>query len=329
CEQESTLNKEYKVTDQGVILVDFIGAVKVEGLTEEQAAKKVSDQLVNDRILRQATVKIKIVEATVEPITFKGTVKATGQEPYRPGIRLADIVRTAQPLPDTDLTRIEVRSKDGKSLTFDFTRFDPATNDNNPPLQPGDTVTFYTKSAPGLVIVLGGVVNPGGVTYARGMTVRSAIAKAGGYADMAVQTAVKLERKGQSTRTIDMTKATNDVAVQEGDRIIVDLVKERRYVQVNGAVMKGGFIEFKPGMTLKQAIAAGGGMRNDAERHKIRLIRGSTPTVYDYDKLVSGAVADPPLEAGDRVLIDGHKARDNTLLQSLTALALLFILIGK
>ena len=47
CEEEATLNREYTVSDAGIILVDFLGAIKVEGLTEQEAALAIAKQLID------------------------------------------------------------------------------------------------------------------------------------------------------------------------------------------------------------------------------------------------------------------------------------------
>ena len=330
CEEEPTLNKEYTVTEQGVILVDFLGAVSVLGLTEQEAAKTVSDRLVNERILRQATVRIKIAEANVAPVTYKGAVKSTGQEPFRQGLRLSDIVRKAQPREDADLSRIEVRNEQGATIV-DFTQFDPATNDNNPLLKPGDTVTFLVKSAPGMVVLLGAVQNAGGVAYERGMTVRSAIARAGGFTSLAVTTTVRLERKGRPAQTLDLSKPDVDAPVREGDRIIVAQRDQRLYVQIAGAVAKGGYIEFSQGMTLTQLLNAAGGLRPEADQKYVVLTRtGQTKGVaYDLTQIAAKKVNDPTLAPGDSVIVGARKSKKNDFLQSLTVLALLYILIGR
>jgi protein involved in polysaccharide export with SLBB domain len=331
CEEEPTLNKDYTVTAQGVILVDFIGAVHVEGNTEAEAARIVSARLVDERILRRATVTVRIVSSNVAPVTYRGAVQSTGQEPHRAGLRLADVVKKARPREDTDLARIEVRGRDGSTKLVDFTRYDPETNANNPLLQPGDTVTFYVKTAPGLVVLLGGVERPGGVTWERGMTVRSAIAKAGGLTALAVETSVRLERPGRNAVTLDLSDPSVDVPVQEGDRILVAMRENRAYVTVSGAVNKGGFIEHKAGMTLTQAIEAGGGLRADADPERIRVTRSgqAQAVAFRYSELKSGRATDPVLNPGDKVMVDAKSMRRTDVLKSLTMLALLYILIGR
>ena len=330
CEEEPTLNKEYAVSSQGMVLVDFLGAVKVQGLTEAEAARTIADRLISERILRQATVRVKIVTSTVAPITYRGAVRQTGQEPYREGLRLSDIIKKAQPTEQTDLARIEVRNGANVAIV-DYTKFVPATNANNPLLKPGDTVIFVTRRAPGLVVVLGGVERAGGIDFERGMTVRSAIAKAGGFSSLAVTTNVKLEREGRPAQTLDLSRANVDAPVQEGDRIIVGMKEERQYVQVSGAVQKGGFIEFIPGMTLLKALQAGGGLREDANQNAVRLTRrGEDKSMtYNVEALKTGKVVDPTLNPGDKVMVEAKRSNKNQLLETVAAIALLYILLGR
>jgi polysaccharide export outer membrane protein len=324
CEEEPTLNKQYTVTDQGMILVDFLGAVHVEGNTEAEAARIVSSRLVDGRILRKATVTLKIVSTSVAPVTYRGAVRQTGQIPHREGLRLSDVVEAAGARDDTDLARVEVRRRNGDISFVDFTK-------DNPELQPGDTVTFLVKTAPGLVVVLGGVARPGGVEWQKGMTVRGAIEKAGGFAALAVTTAVRLEREGQPPQTLDLSGDQQGPEVREGDRIVVGVRENRLYVTVSGAVANGGFIEFRPGMTLTQAIEAAGGLRADAKAGAIRLTRNgqSQATQHDFAAIRAGRATDPVLNSGDKVMVDARVERKNELLKSLTMLALLYILLGR
>ncbi|MBL8066759.1 MAG: polysaccharide biosynthesis/export family protein, partial [Chthonomonadaceae bacterium] len=45
CEEEPSLNGPYKITRDGLIVMKFIGAVKVSGLTTAESGLKIRDQL--------------------------------------------------------------------------------------------------------------------------------------------------------------------------------------------------------------------------------------------------------------------------------------------
>ena len=332
CEEEATLNREYAVSDQGIILVDFLGAIKVEGLTEHEAAEAISKRLVEDRILRQATISVKIVASKVRPIVFKGAVAVTGQADHFKEMRLSDIVRLVFADEKTDLTRVEIKTIDGKKTYIDFTRFDPATNENNPLLRPGDTVTFFAKQRPGMIVMLGGVERPGGVEYEPGMTLRRAIAKAGGFTTLAVATRVKVERDGRPAVVLDLTRRGTDMLLLEGDRVIVEVRDQRRYVRVTGAVGRPGYVEYRRGLTLSAAIEESGGTRPRANRNSVKLSKsgdGRTTKQYNLDSIEAGRQLDPVLAPGDRIMVDGSGSRNRDLLKAITIIALLYILIGR
>lgn len=331
CEEEPTLNKEYSVTSQGVVLIDFLGAVMVKDLTEPECANAIKKRLVDDRILREATIKVKIVSRHNDPILFRGAVRVTGKRDYAKGLRLSDIVRAAGPTDTADLKRIEVKSKDGKVSVYDFSMFDPATNENNPLLKPGDDVNFRSKSDPGIVVVLGAVGNPGGVNFEPGMTVRKAVAKCGGFSSTAILSRVRLEKPGKPPVYIDLSKQEVDAPVAEGDRIFVEMAVQRKYVMVTGAVNSGGLVELTPGLTLSKAIVAAGGVSVQAERGTVLLTRPGTNKAVKYDLATVGAggAADPVLMAGDRVTVATKKRKSNEGLKSLSYMVLLYILLGK
>ena len=330
CEEEPQLNKEYSVNSQGLILVDFLGAVRVAGLTETEAAERIATQLIRERILRSATVTVQIIKHEPAPIRYQGKVAKTGEMPFRSGVRLSDVILLAGATEETDLARILIVS-DGKERQYvDYTRFDPATNENNPLLKPGDVVTFLAKLRPDQVVVLGGVERPGAIDLSPGMTVRQAIEAAGGFSVLAIP--VKLDRDGEARRTLDLSRPGSDVELRGGDRVFVEVKSRREYVQVVGAVVKGGFIEFRHGMTVSQAVEAAGGLRPEAKPTAVRIVRSRTNNsieLVDLTKIEKGTAVDVVLNAGNRVEVDGFRSRKLDLVKMVATLALLYFLLSK
>ena len=332
CEEEPQLNKEYSVNSQGLILVDFLGAVRVAGLTEVEAAERIATQLIKERILRSATVTVQIIKHDPAPIRYQGKVTKTGEMPFRSGIRLADVILLAGATEETDLARILIVTDGTGRQYVDYTRFDPATNENNPLLRPGDVVTFFAKLRPDQVIVLGGVERPGAIDLSPGMTVRMAIQAAGGFSALALPAAVKLDRNGEARRTLDLSTPGPDVELRGGDRVFVEVKSSREYVQVVGAVVKGGFIEFRHGMTVSQAIEAAGGLRPDAKPTAVRIVRSRTNRsieVIDLTKVANGTAVDVTLNAGNRVEVDGYQSQKLDLVKMVATLVLLYFLLSK
>lgn len=328
CAEEPALNRDYKVTDDGLVLIDFLGAVRVAGLTEKEAADRISKQLVDDRILRKATVSITIIKAEVKLIKFGGAVGLQAETPFRPGIRLSDIIRLAEPTPQTDLSRVEIVRDGGAKETVDFTRFDPATNRNNPELRPGDTVNFVAREAAPAspnpnpntptnpptnppvnpptnppantrgISVAGAVVLPGDFTFTAGMTLRDVLVRAGGFTPDAQATQISLERGG-ATRVLAMP-ADGGLILEPGDRISVAKRDTTVYITVDGAVARPGRIELKEGMKLSEAIRLAGGFAPNARRDRVRILapNNAAPRTVNFEDIELGYTGDITLTPG-------------------------------
>lgn len=165
CEEEPTLNQVYTVTDDGLILVDFIGVVEVAGLTPTEAAQRIADRLVDDRILRSATVTITILEQELGSIAFSGALSVTGLTPFRAGMRLSDVISLAGPLSTANLAAIRILRKSGDMLTVNFNP-DSLDNEFNPVLVEGDEIFVPMTERTGHISVLGGVESPGEIENA-------------------------------------------------------------------------------------------------------------------------------------------------------------------
>lgn len=304
CEQEPSLNRDYIVTNDGFLLVNFIGAVRVVGLTEVDAAKKIADELIRQRIVKEATVTLKIVDSGGRTIRFRGSVKTFGETPWREGIRLSDIVKLAEPTAQADLTKVQILAVEGKESLIDFKRFDGKNDQFNPLLKPGDEVVFLQAMQSDSLYVLGAVRSPGAVPFVRGMTLEDALAKAGGLSPDANGERIRLERKNVRERVLN--RATDgELALIAGDRIVVEALSREKTVYVTGGVVRPGLVPFTDGLTLTQLIQRAGGVDPRLKPGKVRITRienGEPRTrTVDFSKIQQGFVGDVKLQAGDRV----------------------------
>ncbi|MEZ5162753.1 MAG: polysaccharide biosynthesis/export family protein [Fimbriimonadaceae bacterium] len=260
CEEESALNKDYTVSDDGLVLIDFLGAVKISDLTEKQAAEKISKQLVDERILSKATIRVEIVRGESQYIKFEGAVDTEGDTPYKKDMRLDYILLLAVPTAEADLTRIQIISASGKTTLVDFSKFNKETNANNPLIQPGDKIVVPKKVAGnpggnptgpgtnpggnpgnpgggevkpptvrnGKVKIEGAVFLTGEYDFAEGMTVREAILRAGGYGNNADTGKVVLSRGG-TKRELKMPDDAN-FALMAGDMISIPATESNEFI---------------------------------------------------------------------------------------------------
>lgn len=348
CAEEPSINRDYRVTSDGLILVDFLGAVKVQGLTESDASKKISKQLVDDKIVKKATISVQLISPEVKLIKFGGESKIQGETPWRTGMTLADLVNISEITPTTDLTRVQVKSVDGKLRVVDATK--PNSAENNLTLQPGDEVTFLKKDPttpvtnpptdpivpvtnPSTVarVTVGGLIAlPGTYDLMANMTLRELLVRAGGFLEGASLSTISLER-GASKRDLTIP-ADNDFALMAGDVITVHApARPKMFVTIDGSVNKPGRYEISEGTKLSEIIKMAGGFVEGARSDKIKIFSpaNTKPREIKYEDIELGYRGDIEVFQGQTIEVPGPKPNIMNLPQNAKiaagAIAFLFL----
>ena len=102
----------------------------------------------------------------------------------------------------------------------------------------------------------------------------------------------------------------------------------RRSVTVDGSVNKAGSFPVNGPMTLMQAVAVAGGTGPDANARRVAIFRQiggkRQAAAFDLTSIRRGEMEDPPVYAGDIIVIDGSsiKAVQKQLLNSLPVLSI-------
>ncbi|MBS1714847.1 MAG: polysaccharide biosynthesis/export family protein [Armatimonadetes bacterium] len=256
CAEEELLNKEYKVTKDGVILMDFLGAVEVSGLTDTEAAELVSKKLTQERIVRTATVKVE----------FKNAAPAEGVPTKSPENKPTE--------PDKKPAETEKKpADDGKAQ------------------DPPQTVL---PSAERPIRLSGEFKTCGERPYQSGTTVSALVNEVGANEGADVSKIVVKSTDG-STRFVDATKPEPGIALKPGDEIIlVSTNGPAKEVYVLGSVAKPGTVKHRPGMTAKAAIEAAGGFAGAGEKKRVSIERnGQIVQTLDETKANADLVIQP------------------------------------
>lgn len=339
CQEEPGLSKEYTVTQDGLLVLPFLGAIEVKGKTEIEAAAAISGELIDQRILRKATVSVKLVVPEAAPpvilrLKISGAVKRGLELPFTDGLRLSDLVRLAEPTQMADLQRIEVRPATGDTKLVKFVNDASASVEQNPYLKAGDQVFVPVLNRLPQFFVLGGVAKPGLFSLNNPVTIRQAIEMAGGYDTMGDPRRVRLEREGETPTIYDLNNSAVDLALMPGDRVVVELSAARRYLVVLGNVARPGQIEFREGMTLTQALADAGGISESAPSDRVAVFSATDsnmkkPVTYNVQKIFQGFMGDVALAPGDRVeaLKPGQRNPKGFVLFAVAAAAM--VLLGR
>lgn len=340
CVEEPELDGEYTVNPSGFVLLQFIGAVEVKGLTADEAARKIADTLVRQQILRRATVKVKLKGDALPPmqpppVVVSGAVSEPGEVLWREGLRLAEALRVAKPSVVADLTRVRITRGDGAVESVDFSQHVEGTNQANPLLLPGDAVFVPVQMAALDVTVLGAVVKPGVVPFREGMTVRDAIAAAGGTrADADSRNATVRLAAGGEIR-VDLTAEQVGRRLAPGDHVVVPLKPASQFIFVRGAVARPGTMPWEPGMTLSVAMRDAAPIR-DAPLSRIRIQRADEQgklqvLTANFDRILRGDAPDVALNEGD--IIEVPYPVESTRTADFTAIIgiglLLWLLFGR
>jgi len=323
CEEEPSLSKDYTITRDGYIVMQFIGAVNIAGLDEPTAGAKLAATLIEQRILPKANIKLKILGTKTALIGYGGAVTRSGELFPRKGLRLSDVVAVAHPTSAANMERVRIITADGKELAVNFKSFDGTNEASNPELRAGDRVFFDLLTRPQDVMVTGEVSKPGIMGFKEGMTVRQAVSNAGGVRLSGDPKTVRVEHAGQ-IKEVDITK--NDAPLQPGDRVIVSQMTVLTYVNVDGAVQTPRRVPFREGLTLGQVVEAAGGAHPKADLGKVQIIRKvdgkDKVTNHDLAAVYASRAGDVPLSANDRVVVNmpNRKGKKNDVLRVVGAL---------
>jgi polysaccharide export outer membrane protein len=126
-----------------------------------------------------------------------------------------------------------------------------------------------------------------------------------------------------SIEAVELTTAQLDQKITEayGKRYLVNPdvavgVKSstRRSVTVDGAVKASGSFPINGPLTLMQAIALSGGAAEDANLRRVAVFRTVSgqrqAAAFDLQQIRRGQAVDPPIFAGDIVVVDGSSVKE-------------------
>lgn len=158
------------------------------------------------------------------------------------------------------------------------------------------TVATYASR---YVVVLGEVTSPGVVPIDRAYHASEILARVGGVKPGAAEILTIRRPNGQQLQLpierVAVGSAVDDPIVEPGDKIYVAAAPT---FYIYGQVKAPGTFKIAPGMTLRMALAQGGGLSDRGSEKRIKIFRAGKP-VTDLD-------LDGQIQAGD-VVVAGER----------------------
>jgi len=276
---EDDLSLEVRLDSSGVINYPFLGKIRVKGLTVEALRNRLIRGL-KDGYLRSPQVNVSIVEH--RSFFIVGEVKNPGAYPYQPGLTVRRAISLAGGF-------TEFATRDHFSLVHDKARGKQAVAVGADALVgPGDSISVGKS----IFYINGEVKNAGSYPYHPGLTLREAIALAGGFTKFATRDHFSLvhnKARGKQAVTVDA-----DALVGPGDSISVG----KSIFYINGEVKNAGSYPYHPGLTLREAISLAGGLTERASESNIQIV-SSDGTEHEPGRAGMGA----KITSGDTIHI--------------------------
>jgi protein involved in polysaccharide export with SLBB domain len=225
--------------------------------------------------------RVRVAGAVVRPSTYELRADET----------LGDVIRMAGGfLPEADRRRIQIERivppSERVRTGSDKEIIDISSPSLSTQLESGDVV-LVSAVAPRLANQIDiegkGVWNPTRIAFRSGMRLSQAIQAAGGLKSDAYLGSVQVSRlQPDSTRLMLRVgfgtdgKPMNDIELSPNDVVSVYSMQEfrtQRFITVGGAVRKPTVVPYQEGMTLRDAIIAGGGLEESALLERAEIAR--------------------------------------------------------
>ena len=207
-----------RIKPDGTIVMPLIGNVQAAGQTVVSLADLITKKFVAGGYFKSPVVNVEVGTFASKTVNIAGKVGQPGLYPLDRPYHALEILLKAGWVKDAGANYIYLR-RDGQETKLETEKLVRGAEDQDPLMRPGDTLyvpdadTFYIQGA---------INKPGALPVLPGMTVRQAIALAGGVTAVGNDKKVTVYHAGSKDKqTLD-----TEALIQKGDVIVV---KERLF----------------------------------------------------------------------------------------------------
>jgi polysaccharide biosynthesis/export protein len=215
-------------------------------------------------------------------------IQAVGRQDFTTRVKIASDGTIQVPY----LNSVQAANKTTEELSADLTKALEAGGFFSNPIIRVEIVGYASR----YVTVLGDVTTPGLVPIDRAYHVSEILARAGGLREGAADYVVLRSADGQerqlSISALATGGAADDPLVQAGDKLFSPVAQN---FYISGQIKSPGAYPLASGMTVRMAIARGGGLTDLGTDRAVQVTRGG--------KKLDRVDLESPVEAGDVIVV--------------------------
>lgn len=315
-------NYRLQVSAEGTINIPLIGAVSVNGLTVEQASKRIKDKMQKNGYgsiaSGQTQVQISIGKIRTVKVTIIGEAKKPGTYSISSLSTLFNALYLAGGPTDKGSFREIELIRNNKLLlkldAYDFLLKGDQTN--NVRLMDQDVVRIPVAKVQ--VNLLGEVKREGIFELLPKDNLQQLVDFSGGFSNEAYTASVQIKQVTDRERKIKdlANNAFTTYFPLKGDSVIVGKILNRysNSVTISGAVYRPGTYELENNLTLSKLIAKADGLKEEAFKDRGLIIRTNDTDLskkiipFSVQAVVAKTASDVVLQKNDEVVIGAADA---------------------
>lgn len=212
----SDFNGRARIGSDGAVLLPFLGAVPATNRTPGQLADEIRAGLEKGGYFSNPVVRVDVVGVASRYVTILGAVGAPGLMPLDRRYRLSEIIARAGGKSEGGVDYVVLTPASGASKQYKMADLATGSGDQDPYVNDGDKV-FVPAAQAQLFYISGQVKNAGSFPVTEGLTVRMALARAGGLTESGSDKKVKIYRQGKALKGVKL----DETIVESSDILTV------------------------------------------------------------------------------------------------------------
>lgn len=310
----SQKSQSLEVSPDGAIVVEGYGPIHIGGMTVSQANAQIKEEL--GQRYKTSSIRLTVGQTRTVQVNVMGEVAAPGSYPLSAFSTVFNALYMAGGVNGLGTLRNIKLYRGGRLLTtvdvYDYILNGRLTG--NVRLQDNDVIVVGPYDC--IVDVQGLVKRPMAYEMKPNESVATLLKYAGGFANKAYTSAVRLHRTSGERYSAYNVKEFDfsQFRLADGDSLIVDSIQGRyeNTVEIQGGVFHPGMYDLSSCNTVRSLIEAAGGLSEDAFTahavlHRMKEDRTRRVISVDVDGIMAGTVADLPLENEDELYIPFRK----------------------